>query len=351
MATITQIAKKAGVSVGTVSGVLNGGQPAVRRDAIKRADRIRQIAAELGYRPNAAARQMRSRRFNAAAVVSRKAIGLFHMDMLKGVCRGLAKHGMHAIHAEIETARAFDPEDAPRFMRELCVDGMIIDECGNIPAELMKALHDLNVPAVYVNTAGEHDCINPDDHESAVRLTRMVLEAGHQKIGYLGDLSPDPRGHYSGRQRLDGARQTVAQAGLAFDEHEAAGINSVDQCYELLCSHRQNTVWICTSDRDAMRFCLAAERAHLRIPEDLSIVTFMNSGLSNDSPVRLTAMLNPMKQMGFAAAEMLIRKINDPTRPLPVEWVKWLGPTDRNPHGQTLGPPPSQTSSVNRESS
>ncbi len=343
MATITEIAKKAGVSIGTVSGVLNGGQPAVRRDAIERADRIRRIASEMGYRPNAAARQMRSRRFNAAAVVSRKAIGLFHMDMLKGVCRGLERHGLHAIHAEIETARAFDPVDAPRFMRELCVDGVIIDECGNIPTELMDALHNLNVPAVYVNTNGEHDCVNPDDYEAASRLTRMVIEAGHRKIGYLGTLpgdpGKDPRGHYSTHQRPAGCRDAAAEAGLKLDEHDGTAADSVDAAYQLLNRRSENTAWICTNDRDAMRLCLAAERAHLRIPRDLSIVTFMNSGLANDSPVMLTGMLNPMKRMGYAASQMLVKKINAPARSLPVEWVKWLGPTERNPHGQTLAPP------------
>ncbi len=319
----------------TVSKVLRGQTKGVRADAAERSRRIRRIARQLGYRPNAAARQMRSRRFGAAGIISRQTIGLFHFNMVKGVMRGLAAHNMHTIQAEIDFARAVDPSQGPRILRELCVDGLIVDDAKDIDPGLMDQLTDMAVPAVFVNTDGEHDCVNPDDRDAAKRLTRAVLAAGHRRIGHIGSFDDQSYGHYSGPERAVSTSAVLESAGVQAQRFEQQAVRTIDEAEQLLIDHPAMTAWIADGAREAQRLYIAAQRLRRAVPEDLSIVTFRNMKPADDEVIPLMAMENPMIDVGIAAADMLVRKIENPAERLPVQRIPWIGP-----HGRTLAPPP-----------
>jgi LacI family transcriptional regulator len=250
--------------------------------------------------------------------------------------RGLAKHNMHLIQAEIDFARATRPADAPRIMRELCVDGIIIDDASDINPQLMDQLTDMAVPAVFVNTSGDHDCVDPDDEQAAVRLAERVLDAGHQRIAYVGwTESESHTGHYSNAARARGCLRQLHEAGLEPLCLPGSRFDSIDRAEQYLVENRDITAWIFDSERHAHCFFIAAQRQRLSIPGDLSIVTFLNTHPSEEDPVHFTAMTNPMIQVGIAVADMLVQKIQEPTNRLPVELIAW----DAEP-GRTLGPPP-----------
>jgi DNA-binding LacI/PurR family transcriptional regulator len=334
MATIADIAKQAGVSEMTVSNVLRGKIKGVRSDAVRRAKRIRKIADDLGYRPNTAARQMRAQKFGAAAMVSRRNIGLFHFNVVKGLMRGLAAHDMHLIQAELDRPGEDKELATPRLMRELCVDGILVDDASDIPAELIEQVEALDMPAVWINTAGDHDCVDPDDEDAALRLAQAVIQAGHRNIAYVGLGHENGMGHYSGRARLRGSQQAASQAGLSLTALPSDAISTIDAGCRLIDEHPDITAWIFFNEHDCRRMAFAAERTGLSMPADLSVATFANTQTSVDDPFQPTHVMNPMIEVGITAADMIVEKIDSPGKRLPVVLVPWEGP-----YGETLGPP------------
>ncbi len=340
MVTTAEIAEACGLSQPTVSHILTGRAASY---SPRTRQRVRQMASQLGYRPNAAARQMRSRRFGAVAMISRKDIALFHFNTVKGVIRGLALHDIHVIQAEMDFARAGKPDQAPRLMRELCVDGFILDDARDIDPILMDQLSEMGVPAVFVNTAGDHDCVNPDDYQAGRRLAEAVLEAGHRRIGFIGLSPEDSPTHYSIQSRADAVNQVLDRPGVHLSPLASRQVDTIDSAEQILASHRNITAWITVNTEVATRLFIAARGLRLDVPGDISIATFRNlRQRRGDHPIRITAPEAPFLEVGMVAAEMLLRKIADPTTRLPVAPVPWSELI-----GDTLGPPKQNAESAN----
>jgi LacI family transcriptional regulator len=248
--------------------------------------------------------------------------------------RGLAEHDMHLIQAELDLPRADQEMATPRLMRELCVDGILVDDAADIPAELVERVESLDMPAVWINTAGDHDCVDPDDEDAALRLAQTVLQAGHRNIAYIGLGNEHDMGHYSGLARLRGLRRGASEAGVTLTPLPSEALSTIDDGCRLLEEHPDVTAWVFFNEHDCRRMAFAAERSGLRIPADLSVATFANTQMSVDEPFQPTIMLNPMIEVGVAAADMIVEKIDNPRQKLPVVLVPWLGP-----YGETLGPP------------
>ncbi|MEM1210895.1 MAG: LacI family DNA-binding transcriptional regulator [Planctomycetota bacterium] len=181
----------------------------------RRAEKIRTLAAERGYRANAAAKAMASGRFNA--------IGCLHSV---DVHSGTAQHAtlIAALHSELERfdfyvtssylsdERLTDPMGLPKFVRELAVDGLLIDYVGTPAHDVVRDLIvRLRVPAIWMNDKYPANCVYPDDVAAGQIATQHLIELGHRKIAYA-DLSTTS--HYSHKDRLEGYRKAMKRAGL-----------------------------------------------------------------------------------------------------------------------------------------
>lgn len=339
MATLVDIAKRAGVSRRTVSRILDGELKAVRSDAIKRVKRVRRIADELEYKPNGAARSTRTGKFNAVAVVSRRDVMLMQADLLRGIHDALADYGLNMHMALIAPEQL--AAKCPRLLRELCVDGMIVHYAKKIGGEIMDLIRGGNTPTVWVNLKRETDCVYPDDIDGAMKTVAALTELGHRRIGYAyrpyslntGHLDT----HYSVADRCFGYRQAMEERGLPpcvieVPGHEPAWASQLAVWTAILRENQQLTAWVTRTDSEATALLSAALQLGWRVPQDVSVVGFSTHD-GHESNLRPSAAVVPMERVGRRAVEMLRRKLSGRDGDLASQLVPYDPPTH-----ETIGP-------------
>jgi len=342
-ATLQDIAERAGVSTMTVSRALREGDTYQRPTFAKRARRIRRIADELGYRPNAAATAMRVGQFRSVGLLlstvgSRSELpgGLLH-----GVHDALAERDFHLTLVKLPDERLTDAGFVPRILREWMTDGLLINYNALIPAKLIQILHDRSMPSIWMNSKQSADCVYPDDYESARLATRKLIEAGHRRIAYVdySTRADEAPWHYSGLDRQAGHATAMAEAGLTFrrigdglmDRRERTG-----HLTAALGEAGRPSGVLAYTGRDGMLAMRAAELAGLSVPQDVSVACFM--GDRRDYFGRdLSGIALPETQIGRRAVEMLMERIETPTESLPPAAVpgEWRdGETVSSPKGE-----------------
>lgn len=317
------VAERAGVSTRTAYRVLNGeGGLGKRRDAVERAERIRQVAHELGYRPNQAARAMREGRFaTAGLVLSRgETTSSTAEGLIKGVHDGLAGHGMHLAVTRLSDDQFADERYLPGLLRELTVDGLLMYYTHDEPAELHDLIERYRIPTIWINNARPHDCVHPADHEGARQATAHLLELGHRRIAFWA--FGDGGGHYSNAAREAGYGEAMAAAGLSplvrrRELHpqrlDRRGDDFVAVGRDWLQADPGVTAVVGGSHGQALVAAIAALSLGLRVPEDLSII-FVDQSLEDTAGLGLTRYWAAASEMGRAAVDELVAKITKPGR-------------------------------------
>lgn len=190
-ATLKEIARRAGVSHVTVSNVLNGKLKGVRSDARERAERIRKIAEEMGYRPNSFARAMRSDQTQIIGVVVQ------HHDLahrvLLGINDGLEEHGY--VMALVRLSDVVEKrEAASRILAERFVDGLVLVNLFPDYAEAVRRLAPDDMTSVIhvdSNTWADRGCVRRDEVFAGRTALDAVADAGYTRAVYLDKLEPD----------------------------------------------------------------------------------------------------------------------------------------------------------------
>ena len=326
MATIQAIAHKVGVSTETVSRVLNRGALSSRSDAVRRAEHIRAVARQLGYRSNAAAKAISTGRFGSVALVQSTHWGRSTLPgfLINGVSRALARDDLSLLLTQLPDEELVSKGYLPKFMRQNMCDGLLINYTDHIPAPLFARLREGSVPCIWLNTKLPHDCVYPDDAQGAAMLTQTLIKAGHRAIAYadcshgLDQKSP----HYSALDRENGYRQAMDDAGLNPRVVRPAttleGHARADFSEQWLARSPRPTAVVCNSSGTAIPLALAAARLGLRVPADLLIASHDNVAETIAGTPFPTAVV-PQEQMGRTAVEMLLRKLENPEVSLPAK--------------------------------
>lgn len=326
--TLKEIATQADVSEMTVSKVLSGRYEPTQKRAVARALRIRKIALKLGYRPNAAAKAIRSGRFGAIALLMsvKPHRGALFQDMLFAIHDELAVNDLKLTLARMTDEQLTDDAQLPKLLNEWCCDGMLVNYTDDVPARMRDLINDHHLPAVWVNTLLEHDCVYMDDQQGAVTATQALLQAGHRRITYVdythGPDKVDP--HYSVAARLAGYRQAMRDAGLIEhvivpDEGEILLRDQrMDASLKWLDSPNAPTAVMTYGREEIIPIVMAAQRLGRSVPEDLSLVTFDEHCFETLGP-HIATMEQPTRLMGQRAVEMLIAKVAKPDVLIPSE--------------------------------
>ena len=320
--TLEAIAERVGTSVMTVSRVLNGqlkGRPGA---AARRAERIRQVAEEMGYRRNHAAWAMLKGRFNAVGLIQSTdpLRNQLPPARLSGINEVLMSHGYSLSLSALSEEHLTDEQYVPRMLSELMVDGLIIGLIRGLPAQLEELIDRHEVPAVWINSMHEHDAVWPDDRDAGVRLTRHLIKLGHKRIAYYqpGSKLPEWMAHYSVGQRQQGYRQAMVTAGLKprviRSEHVVPPEERTAFFEDYLKRKTRPTAIVTYCIPDALSVYRAAHRLGLQIPEDLSLVSFEDDPPVSSIAMGLTTMRLPERELGCEAVRMLLKKINAPRR-------------------------------------
>jgi LacI family transcriptional regulator len=344
-ATITQrdIAAKLGISQDAVSTALRGDK-GVSEDTRAR---VMRTAEQLGYRPNAAARAARTGRFDAAALLLQVHQTYLPTYLLHGVSRGLAEQGLNMVVTEMPDETMVSEGHIPKLLRELAVDGLLIDYIPPDDRKTQQLLRRHRIPAIWINDKRRSDCVFPDERDGGYRMTRHLIEAGHRRISFAkirSRRSKDrARNHYAVADRQRGYERAMRQAGLSTNTVSvAAGARDggakdrrVAQFRAMWQSSDRPTALVCAGMAEAASAAAAALAAGLEPGRDAAIGCFHES-LRLDVGLPVWVWQIPHEQVGYQAARMLLRKIADPQATLKPVAIAYTDLTQESPTLSTV---------------
>jgi LacI family transcriptional regulator len=304
--TIRDVAARAGVSVATVSKVIN------ERYGVSAATlaRVRAVIDELGYEASLVAQSLRNHRTNVIGILVAD-LEPFSTELLKGAADAIRGSGFELV-VYSAGGRTGDPVGwEKRYLSRLSgtlVDGAVLVT----PAVSLEAVPGTPVVAVDPHTGPSHlPTIDSDNLRGAQLATEHLLELGHRRIAFLAGR-PDLQ---SAELRKTGYLRALTAAGIAPDE-DLIRIGAYDpeisaaSAHALLTGPDRPTAVFAANDISAIATVGAAAELGLSVPDDLSVVGFDNVPESALCSPPLTTVNQPIREMGHRAIAMLIALIN-----------------------------------------
>lgn len=317
--TLAHVAREAGVSMMTVSRAIRG-TPNV--DHATR-DRIMEIAAKLGYRPDFAARSTATGRFNAIALLLSTADGLSTLParLLRGIQDELVSRTINLIVSMLPDQSLIEEWGAPTALTHRMCDGLLINYTHQIPRTLIETIHRHQMPAIWINTDQPVNAVRPDDVQAGRIGTEYLIERGHRRIAYVdlsGTAIPVEKRHYSHHDRLEGYLQAMRSAGLPpiLTERDASfgAEERVGSILRLLRSPSPPTAYLAYGADFYIGMAAASEGQ--RAGTDFSVVIFASES-PNIYGKHTTTVLTPDADMGALAIRLLLERIQHPSVDLP----------------------------------
>ena len=275
MPNITDVAQKAGVSLATVSRVLNADSTAPIAD--KTRQRVMQAVTELDYRPNMNAQAMKSSRSQQIGVLLQNNPGnrLTHplaWEFVLGINEGLEQGGQIMSLVRLTDVVAGDGLQA-RALRSRLLDGLIV--VNNLPDEVCARVSELFPRTIWLdsNIWRDERCIRRDERHAGAEAVRAVVDAGYKEAIYL---RPAPgRSHFSSDERTAGVVQAAAQSQLELREFEIAPDQSIYHYdrFQQLHAQLRSDVAVIVSDTYAMHaLMLRLSGTRLSVGGDCSLI-------------------------------------------------------------------------------
>jgi len=335
-ATISDVAARAGVGVGTVSRVLNGRanvRPLTRAKVLDAIDALK-------YRPSPLARNLSLRRTHVIGVVVPFFTSHSAVERVRGVASVLAGSPYDLMLFDIEAEdrrehafRLFDRGDRS--------DGLLLVSLVP-PGEEVERLLATRLPCVLVDAPHpDFPSIVIDDVRGGELATSHLIELGHRAIAFVGDKPPDPFRFASSRDRTIGYERALRRAGIeprpeyvreGTQSHQVARGIAID----LLRLPQRPTAVFAASDAQALGVLEAARILGIRVPEELSVVGFDDVEVA--ALVGLTTVRQPLFESGRRGAERLLELVAGPS-PGPVEPVVEQLPVEVVVRSTTAAPP------------
>ncbi|MFC0251542.1 LacI family DNA-binding transcriptional regulator [Massilia consociata] len=307
MATMKQVAERAGVSTSTVSHVIN------RTRAVSGEVRERVLATidAMGYIPNAMARGLKNDKTTTIGVSIPDNTNPCLAELLRGI-----EDAAFEVGYNIMLCNGYeDPQRQAAHLRGLIekrIDGLVL-VAGAARDELAPLLAHQRVPIVLADHEVpdvDSDFIGLDHEATGYVATRHLVELGHRRIACVAGPEAEP----AGRERLAGYRRALEQAGLVPDPAlvihgapDAAGGHAAAQA--LLALAAPPSALFACNDLMALGALCAAQEAGIAVPGQLSVAGGDDLGIAAFSSPRLTSVAQPLYAMGRQLAELLIRRI------------------------------------------
>jgi len=320
--TIRNVAARAGVSHQTVSRVINNNERVSRETRMK----VETAISELGYHPNAIARDMALDHPHAFACLSPNLTDFTLASIIEGAAAEALQYGYYLISASAPDDKTFSSL-IDQLISTRRTAGLIVL---NPYADGRHASIPDNVPAVFVGARPREEAIDSvalDDEAAGRSATQYLIDLGHRRIAHLtGPLEED-----CSQDRQTGYQLALQAAGLQVDPaliiegdwSATAGYNAVRQWTK---DHVPFTALFAQDDRMAVGAMRALREAGKRVPEDISVIGFDDMPLASYFDPPLTTMHQDMFGIGREAARLLVQAVKGPhTQPrhlkLPAELV------------------------------
>lgn len=317
MATMVDVARRAGVSIATVSHVLNDTRPVLPGTRQAVLDAI----DELGYTPNTLARSLATARTRSIGLAVSAISNPYFTEILQGVEARALEDGYSLLIA--------DPHDDPEHERKIVqllherrVDGMIIAPSAT-PDALLRYLGQHAVPTVFLDRLVpspaegglRHDQVGAENTAPMTTLVTHLAERGHRRIGLVAGLP----GLSTTAERITGYRHGLAHAGLPYDErlvvHGESRAETAEPATHRLLSLGARPTALVTANNAMTIGALRALRARgLSVPDDLALCCFDDFSWADLFTPRLTAIAQPSREIGARAVQLLLERLAEPRR-------------------------------------
>ncbi|MDQ7907109.1 substrate-binding domain-containing protein, partial [Phytohabitans sp. ZYX-F-186] len=311
---IRDVASHAGVSVGTVSNVLN------RPDIVAPTTRTRVLAAitELGFVPNDAARQLRRGKGRTLGLVVLDVANPFFTDVAKGVEDTTGAAGMAVIFCNSDGN--LTKENAYLdLLEEQRVQGVLITPIHDASTRLHQ-LRDRGVLVVLLDRRSRQPdicSVSVDDRLGGELAMRHLVESGHRRIAFVGGPHRLEQVH----DRYHGAIQALTDAGLTEEEHlrrydtPALTVTAGRDAAARILGQPKNTratAIFCANDLLALGALQVLTRQQIRVPHDIALVGYDDIEFAAAAAVPLSSVRQPRQRLGQTAAELLLDEANNP---------------------------------------
>lgn len=308
MVTVHDVARAAGVSIASVSRALNG-QPGVGRET---ADRVRALAAELGYAPNEIARSLLAKRTDSVALLLPDITNPFFPELVKGVQTVADRRGVTLLLSESSDSADKLVGDLHALRRKQ-IDGVIIiavnahgsaigEACAGIPVVALD--RDLDMP--------EASTVGVDHEAGAYTATTHLLGLGHRRIAHIAG----PSQLDVSQLRRRGWERALEEAGIVREndlvvEGDFLETGGYSAGQTLLDRIDDFTAVFAANDLSAVGFLAACAERGVDVPDQVSVIGFDGIHLARYTTPRLTTVAQPIIELGCRAGEILLDAIAD----------------------------------------
>lgn len=304
--TIIDVAREAGVSIKTVSRVLNR-EAGVHEQT---REQVLAVVAQLKYRPKLSARSLAGARSFLIGLLYYDPSASFVGGVQKGAAVRCREAGYHLVVESIEDDAPDIEAQVDRMVAALRPDGMILTPplCDN--PQVLKVLADSGTPTVLISP-GEHDpallTVRMDDVQAAAEVTELLIELGHERIAFIRG-APDQA---ASELRYQGFKRAMQAHGLPVDESlvyqgDFTFPTGVAGANHLLAQPQRPTAVFASNDDMALGVLSSAQRLGLQVPAELSIAGFDDSPAATLVWPPLTTVRQPIEDMARMAVDMLV---------------------------------------------
>jgi len=306
-ASIYDVARESGVSVFTVSAVVNN-KSHVRK---KLRDRVEAVIRKLNYRPNLIARSLAKQRTHTIGMIVPDIVNPFFPMVVRGAEDAAQQHGYNLLLCNSDD-RVDKEQSAVELLLSKRVDGILLTKAaGDFPPALRKMVKEVNIPFVLVMRTCPKltkDAVVTDDWQGAYDAVRHLARAGRKRIGLISG----PLKVSNAMARWQGFHDALKAEGLTYEPDLVIEgdyrIESGFRAGHSLLSRRPDGVYV-ANYLMTIGLLKAAEEMGLRCPEDFGLVSFDDYPWLGIFHPRLTTVELPKHQLGSEAAELLIRRI------------------------------------------
>ncbi|MGL6176763.1 MAG: Mal regulon transcriptional regulator MalI [Vibrionaceae bacterium] len=314
---ITDVALRAGVSVTTVSMVLNG----KGRISPATAERVHQAIKDLDYIPNSAAANLRSQQSNLIGLILRDITDPFYTEVTAGVSEVLEQHG----YLLFLTQCGHNPERLQQSIHSLSsqgVAGIIFNPVRDAPTKPLEQLLSSELPVVCAARSyyrDDVDVIGPDNSLAAKQTTTYLIEQGHRHIAYVGGQADS----LTRAERIAGYCASLLQYGLPFKadwvlECERTQRSAADTIAQLLQLHPKVTAILCHYPEIALGGIYGVEASGRTVGKDnyigqqVALLGFDDVAEAELTTPPLTFVSSPAREIGRQAAKRLLARMQQP---------------------------------------
>jgi LacI family transcriptional regulator len=316
MVTMKDVAAEAGVSVFTVSSVINDSpriSPSTR-------EKVQKAIEKLNYVPNPAARNLRTRKSGTIGVVfpyfTSNNSRAFFGSVAEGVHDALRGNGYHFLLSGISRLPGEEERELDNLVRK-GIEGLIY-----APVNSRNAVRTvLRFPVVVIDRslAGfKGDCVFNNNFESSFEAVSYLVGKGHRRIGYMGRRS----GYSNHRERFEGYKQALLSNGIPFDDQlvktppksDLGGVAFGYSAFQALHPQKVSAIF-CNESYGTIGILKYAHERKVKIPDDLALVTYDDLEWCEILDPPLTAIRQPSYEMGFKAAKLLLERLMNPDAP------------------------------------